>query len=398
MVEFSHPNDDLSGRPASSKNPFDKPRRAESAPVFSAQSAGETEAEAAKDPAKSRHILPIASGKGGVGKTFVSVNLGIHLARRKKKTVIVDLDIGGSNLHTYLGLRSGEWGIGTFLTEKHDNLNDFLTSSGHENLAIVQGDQLIPDLANLTKAQLEKLVRGVKGIEADVVILDLGAGSHANVVDFFMLSGRGIMVAAPNHGSILNSFSFLKTCVYRLFRHRSEDPRVRRIISSVRMMNQEGNFKTFWDVLNNIAALDRELAFDFKKAVDDFRPSIVFNQVENPADIDILAQLVDLIYQKLLLNIDILGYLPLDDATRWSVKERTPLADSAPASKASKNLEKMAAKLADNLDFMKPLYDPTRHASSFEEIEEAIVQDTFESARDEVYFEKNRKPVSQRMA
>lgn len=384
MVEFSYP--------------FDKPRRAEVAPVFSAQNAGLTESEAAKDPATERHILPIASGKGGVGKTFVAVNLGIQMARRKKKTVIVDLDIGGSNLHTYLGLRSGEWGVGTFLTEKHDNLNDFLTSSGHENLAIVQGDQLIPDLANLTKGQMEKLIRGVKGIEADVVILDLGAGSHANVVDFFMLSGRGVMVAAPNHGSVLNSFSFLKTCVYRLFRHRSEDPRVRRIISSVRLMNQEGSFKTFWDVLNNIAALDRELAFDFKKAVDDFRPSIIFNQVENPADIDILAQLVDLIYQKLLLSVDILGYLPLEDATRWSVKDRTPLSVSAPASKASKNLEKMAAKLADSLDFMKPLYDPTRHASSFEEIEEQIVQDTFESARDEVYFEKNRKPISPRMA
>ncbi|MBL8993164.1 MAG: P-loop NTPase [Spirochaetia bacterium] len=379
-------------------NPFDKPHRAEVPPVFSARNAGLTEAETSRDPATSRHILPIASGKGGVGKTFVAVNLGIHMARRKKKTVIVDLDIGGSNLHTYLGLRSGEWGIGTFLTEKHDNLNDFLTSSGHENLAIVQGDQLIPDLANLTKGQMEKLIQGVKGIEADVVILDLGAGSHSNVVDFFMLSGRGVMVAAPNHGSILNTFGFLKTCVYRLFRHRSEDPRVRRIVSSVRLMNQEGNFKTFWDVLNNIASLDRELAFDFKKAVDDFRPSIVFNQVENPADIDILAQLVDLIYQKLLLNIDILGYLPLDDATRWSVKERTPLAESAPSSKASKNLEKMAAKLADNLDFMKPLYDPTRHASSFEEIEESIVQDTFESARDEVYFEKNRKPISKGMA
>ncbi len=383
MVEFSH----LPEEPSVPNGPGFRTAKAEGKP-FSALNPGPE-----KEAAPTRHLLPIASGKGGVGKTFLSVNLGIQLARRKKKVVIVDLDIGGSNLHTYLGLKSAEWGIGTFLTEKNDNLNDFLTSSGHENLALVQGDQLIPDLANITKGQKEKLLHGVQNIEADLIILDLGAGSHANVADFFMLSNLGIVVASPNHGSVLNSFGFLKTCVYRLFRHRSEDPRVRRIVASVRQMNQEGNFKTFWDVLNNIASVDRELAFDFKKAVEDFRPSLVFNQVEGPEDVELLGQLVDLIYQKLLLSLDILGYVPLDDFTRMSVKERTPLADFAPTSKANRNLEKMAAKLADNLDFLKPLYDPTRHGSSFEEVEESIVQDRFEAERDQVYADPRRASV-----
>ena len=62
-----------------------------------------------------RTIIPIASGKGGVGKSFITANLAIALAKLGKQVIVADLDFGGSNLHTCLGIHNTHPGIGDFL-------------------------------------------------------------------------------------------------------------------------------------------------------------------------------------------------------------------------------------------------------------------------------------------
>ncbi|MCK5736715.1 MAG: P-loop NTPase, partial [Spirochaetaceae bacterium] len=63
-----------------------------------------------------RKIIPIAGGKGGVGKSVIAVNLALSMSMFGKKTVLVDLDLGGSNLHTMLGLRNSNPGMGNFVS------------------------------------------------------------------------------------------------------------------------------------------------------------------------------------------------------------------------------------------------------------------------------------------
>ena len=145
---------------------------------------------------KRKCIIPIASGKGGVGKTLVAVNLGIQMASKGKNTVIVDLDIGGSNLHTFMGMKSTRHGVGDFLVSHRrkahtETFNDYRVQTRYENLQIVQGDQMIPDVANISPSQKKRLLEQIRTLDNEVIILDLGAGSHTSVGGFFSLIQPG---------------------------------------------------------------------------------------------------------------------------------------------------------------------------------------------------------------
>ena len=329
---------------------------------------------------KRKCIIPIASGKGGVGKTLVAVNLGIQMASKGKNTVIVDLDVGGSNLHTFMGMKSTRHGVGDFLVSHRrkahtETFNDYRVQTRYENLQIVQGDQMIPDVANISPSQKKRLLEQIRTLDNEVIILDLGAGSHTSVVDFFLLSNQGIVVCIPNYPSILNSFSLLKTCVYRFFRYYFNDPKIRRIINTVKRRDEEGKFPSFWDILNRIAEENHDTAIQFKNIVDQLKPVVIFNMVDDKQDVKLIRQLIELIYNKLLLDIDILGYLPRSDETMKSVKERTPISDLMPNSKTVKNFQQMATKLMEYAEFNKPLFNMKQYQSSIEELEEQVEDD-----------------------
>ena len=86
-----------------------------------------------------RTIIPIASGKGGVGKSFIAANLAIALAKLGKQVIVADLDFGGSNLHTCLGIHNTNPGIGDFLRARYSKLEDLLVETENENLKLLAG-------------------------------------------------------------------------------------------------------------------------------------------------------------------------------------------------------------------------------------------------------------------
>jgi flagellar biosynthesis protein FlhG len=155
-------------------------------------------------------VIPIASGKGGVGKSLLAANLSIALAQAGKEVVLADLDLGASNLHLSLGFPSPKNGIGTFLSGSHGDFDDLVHPTDYANLRFIAGDAEIPGLANLNAKQKAMLAKRLLCLEADYLILDLGAGSGANILDFFLLSGRGIVVTAPALTATLNAYLFLE--------------------------------------------------------------------------------------------------------------------------------------------------------------------------------------------
>ena len=120
-------------------------------------------------------ILPIASGKGGVGKSLLSANLAIALGQAGKKVVLADLDIGASNLHLALGHNVKNNSIGTYLTDK-SSFQSIIEATEYDNVSFIAGDSQIPGLTTLKAAQKTKLLRNFHSIDADFLILDLGAG------------------------------------------------------------------------------------------------------------------------------------------------------------------------------------------------------------------------------
>src|SRR5574344_1886582 len=150
-------------------------------------------------------IIPVASGKGGVGKSLLSANLAVALGQAGKKVVLADLDLGASNLHLVIGQQAPKAGIGTFLTGQ-SKFEDIISQTEYENVSFIAGDSEIPGLTSLKAVQKNDLIKNFVKCNADYLILDLGAGTHLTILDMFLLSPQGIIVTrSEEHTSELQS-------------------------------------------------------------------------------------------------------------------------------------------------------------------------------------------------
>ena len=161
-------------------------------------------------------IIPIASGKGGVGKSFMAANLAVALAELGKKVIVADLDFGGSNLHTCLGINNKHPGIGDFIRARYSNLEDLLVETGNDNLKFLAGDVRSPFLANMHHAQKMRLIYNLKQLKFEYLILDLGSGSTYNTLDFFSMTQLGMIISTTEHTSTMNMLTFLKLFAFRV--------------------------------------------------------------------------------------------------------------------------------------------------------------------------------------
>ena len=153
--------------------------------------------ESQASPEPSPCIWSIAGGKGGVGKTALASNLGVALARRGKRCVLVDLDLGGANLHTVLGVPTPTRTLSHFLKREVEELSDICQPTSTPNLTLISGAQSFLDIANLKHAQKERLIRHISTLDADHVILDVSAGSAYNALDFFLVGQHRILTVVP---------------------------------------------------------------------------------------------------------------------------------------------------------------------------------------------------------
>ncbi len=301
-------------------------------------------------------ILPIGSGKGGVGKTIFTANLGIMLAQSGKKTVLVDLDLGGSNLHTCLGIKNSNSGISAVINKQESSIEELIFETGVENLYFIPGDTLNPGTGNLPFFIKQKILKQLNKIDADFVILDLGAGSTYNTVDFFLVSSYGIIFTSPETTSVLNAYSFIKTAVFRmLFRSFKSKSAERDIIYNFVNSKIEGSGRSFTsDLINELTAnsyMSGQLA---TQKIKEFHPWVIVNRAENQESVDLGLKLRDITRKNIGIDLDFLGALPEDREVQLSIFRRSPVALTHPDSVFIKSLGLIAAKLSSGEAFPQP--------------------------------------------
>lgn len=178
-------------------------------------------AERGPDPAATPKIWAIGGGKGGVGKSVVASNLAVCMARLGRRVVIVDGDLGGANLDTLFGCPRPARTLADFFARGVDRLADIAVPTGVEGLALVAGDADTLGSANPAHAQKQKLVRHLKTLPCDLVIVDLGAGTSFNTLDLYLAADVGIVVATAEPTSVQNAFAFIKTATLRALEQRT---------------------------------------------------------------------------------------------------------------------------------------------------------------------------------
>jgi flagellar biosynthesis protein FlhG len=160
-------------------------------------------------------IIAVGGSKGGVGKSVISANLAVGLALLGQQVVLADLDLGGADVHLYAGVKSLPKTWKDFLEKKVESIEEILTPTAFKGLSLIGGDSSKLGSANLPYTQKQKIMRHLKELETDYVVIDLGGDTTLNGLDFFLLADQKIVVTSTDPASVLDSYTFVKVAFHR---------------------------------------------------------------------------------------------------------------------------------------------------------------------------------------
>ena len=290
-------------------------------------------------------LIAIGSGKGGVGKTFVTANLATALARLGKRVVAVDVDLDAANLHTCLGVPAPQRSLADFVSEREEDLGKLLVDTPLPNLKLIGATH--GNLADAQPSHLRRvrLVRGLRQLDADIVLLDLGAGAHASVLDYFLVSDDGILVLQPEPTSVENAYSFLRAAFYRRMRLAMIGHGVRQLVTLAMDQRNERGIRTPLDLLREIEATDSAEARRFVETMRVFRPRVIVNGARTADDVKLGFAVSSVCKKYFGIDAEYLGYVNHDDEARRSVSLRRPIVDLHNDADVSIYLQRIARKL-----------------------------------------------------
>jgi flagellar biosynthesis protein FlhG len=278
-------------------------------------------------PSKQRawRIVAVGGGKGGIGKSLVASNLGIELARRGFRVVLIDADLGGANLHTCLGVELPKVTLSDFMTHKVSRIEEVIVPTGVPNLGLVSGALDALDVANPKYAQKLKLLRNFQTLDVDYAILDLGAGTSFNTLDFFLIADHGILVLVPEPTSIENGYRFIKAAFFRRLSNVQAVYGIEGLVQDAMSRRQEIGIKTPYDVIAAVKKRDPEAGESLEREMRRFRPRLVVNQVRALADRQVGEAVVAAWRKYFGLEMDYLGGIGYDDEVWKAVRKRRPV-------------------------------------------------------------------------
>jgi len=311
----------------------------------------------AKNVVKSRHstaarphpvIIPIASGKGGVGKSFLTANIAMALAGMGHRAIAVDLDLGGSNLHTFLGLANRYPGVGDFIHGAAPTLEGLLVDAGAPNLRFLPGDGRTPFLANLGSAQKQKLARHLRSLPADYILLDLGAGATFNTLDFFACAPAGIMVTTPDLPSVMGMQVFLKNHLLRRIDRRlsiNGFKPLRQLLKGLQQQPMDRQPSSLNALKSRMMEQDADAGRAIADATDGIRPRVVFNMGLGPEESRVALNIRESLAEVLAVEPDFFGFVFQDPAVRQALAARKPFLPNFRESMAARNILKIAERI-----------------------------------------------------
>jgi flagellar biosynthesis protein FlhG len=245
-------------------------------------------------------VLAVASGKGGVGKTNVAVNLAVTFAKQGYQVVVLDCDLGLANVDALLGLHP-KFTLQHVLTRQR-RLEEVVLE-GPAGVRIVPGASGLSELADLSDAQRDDLMTRLGGIDgmADIVILDTGAGISANVLQFVVAAGDVLVVTTPEPTAITDAYALIKVVTSRVAQTRGESP---------------------------------------------MRMRLVVNQTMNDAEARETATNIVTVAKRFLdVDIEALGGIPADPAVLRAVRSQGPFTLLTPRAPASQAVERLAMRI-----------------------------------------------------
>lgn len=290
-------------------------------------------------------IWAIGGGKGGVGKSVLAANLGVVLAKRRQRVIVVDADLGGANLHTLFGIPDPELTLTDYVERRVRDLDAILLQTSIPSLQLASGAHALLEMANPKHGQKQRLLRHLTELDADHVILDLGGGTGINVLDFFLAAHRGILVVVPEPTSVENAYHFIKAAFARKLRQTEPRRKIAAALDQIAAERGGARGRSARDLVAEVMAIDPEAGAAVLAAAATFAAAIVVNKATGASHDRLAAEMSMACREYYGIGVDAMGTLPADPMVARSVLDGEPVAAVHPDSPFAKAIRRMALEL-----------------------------------------------------
>ncbi|BFU91527.1 MAG: ATP-binding protein [Nitrospira sp.] len=282
-------------------------------------------------------LISVASGKGGVGKSVVSANLALALAKSGRQVILADLDVGGADAHIMFGELNPSATLTDFLNKRVSRLDEVaIPITIHPNLRLIAGTGDTLATANMAYARKRRLMKQFRDLAADIVVLDIGAGTNLHALDFFLMADIHLAVATPEPTSVLDLYRFIKLAA------------IRRVLacflarSPMSEILSNRDFTSVEEVMEIAGAVDAGGRDAAAAVLQSFRPGLIINRVSDSPQVNVLY-LRKILHQYVGGDLTLLGEIPDDPAVSQAVRKFLPVIEAAPESPAAKGLLAVSA-------------------------------------------------------
>lgn len=269
-------------------------------------------------------VWAVGGGKGGVGKSVIAANIAASIASPTDSVALVDADLGGANLHTLLGVPSPKANLSDFISKRVSSLGEVMTATPIDNVWLVSGAKAMVEMANPNYGQKSKILRHISALRVDHVVLDLGAGTSFNVLDFFLAARKGVLVVVPEPTSVENAYHFLKAAFFRKLKRAQPRTQVRAAIKEVMTGSARSEVKTPRDLISQVWSVDPDVGAALVAEASGFRPGLIVNRVDHPRHEKLGEDMVTACRDYFGIRLQFLGSLPNDKLVMRSVMEQKP--------------------------------------------------------------------------
>jgi flagellar biosynthesis protein FlhG len=291
-------------------------------------------------------LWSVGGGKGGIGKSLVTLGLGVALARLGKKVILIDGDLGGANLHTLMGVRYPHVTLEHFLTKKVTRLEDTIIETSVEGIGLICGADDLMGAANPTFSQKIRLLQQIEELPAQYVLFDQGAGTSFNTLDFFNFSGGKIAMFTSQTTSLQNAYGFIKSALYRkLSRDFAKDDEILQLLYQGGESESGNTFSSMQDLLDHFKDVNPEKHAQLTQALWDFQLFLVVNMVRNNADLKAPEIIRSVCQDFLNIQPEIMGQVLFDPGVEAAISQMVPFPLHQKKSKAMVGLEQIALRL-----------------------------------------------------
>lgn len=252
-------------------------------------------------------VISVSSGKGGVGKSTLALNLSLKLCAMGKRVLLMDADLGMANIDIMLGLVP-KFNLYHMIRDKKA-LKDIIIN-GPSGLKIIPGGSGMNELANLREEEMKRILVEMGKLDGDFdyMVVDTGAGISNNVVKFLLAGDDVIILTTPEPTSLTDAYG---------------------VVKSVNKYGFDGNIY------------------------------LVVNRVAKESEGVLVAQKFKLVSERFLaLNINILGYILQDYHVEQGIRRQEAFVQVFPKSIASQNITDIAERLVDNDKARNPVLLP----------------------------------------